>query len=104
MPPENRCRFARRVVEVPRKYKLTIDRAEADALDAILSACTPDDEFMNRTVKPGPEALDRWDADGSGQISCGELQAKGVAIPIGTSHPAWPFAKDGNCDGTACPN
>ena len=104
MPPENRCWFARRVVEVRRKYKLTIDRAEADALESILSACTPDDEFMNRTVKPGPEALDRWDADGSGQISCGELQAKGLAIPIGTSHPAWPFVKHGNCDGTACPN
>ena len=59
MPPENRCWFARRVVEVRRKYKLTIDRAEADALESILSACTPDDEFMNRTVKPGPEALDK---------------------------------------------
>ena len=36
LPQRNRCWFAARVVEVRRKYALTIDRREADALDAVL--------------------------------------------------------------------
>ena len=38
-PDENRCWFAWRVIDVRRAYSLTIDRHEADALDAILAAC-----------------------------------------------------------------
>ena len=34
-PDENRCWFAWRVIDVRRAYDLTIDRREADALDAI---------------------------------------------------------------------
>lgn len=104
IPPENRCWFARRVVEVRRKYALTIDRKEADRLEAILSACTPDDEFMHRTVKPRAEALERWDANGNGRIACTELRKGGVTTPIDDSHPAWPFVKDKECDGTTCLN
>ena len=39
MPPMNRCWFAQRIVEVRRKYGLTIDRREAEALERILAAC-----------------------------------------------------------------
>ena len=39
LPEKNRCWFAARVVAVRRKYGLTIDRREADALDRVLSAC-----------------------------------------------------------------
>ena len=38
-PEENRCWFAWRVIEVRRAYNLTIDRREADALEAILTTC-----------------------------------------------------------------
>ena len=38
-PDENRCWFAWRVIDVRRAYGLTIDRREADALDAILATC-----------------------------------------------------------------
>ena len=38
-PDENRCWFAWRVIDVRLAYSLTIDRCEADALDAILAAC-----------------------------------------------------------------
>ena len=38
-PDENRCWFAWRVIEVRRAYNLTIDRREADALEAILTTC-----------------------------------------------------------------
>ena len=39
VPQLNRCWFADRVVQVRQKYALTIDQAEADALDEVLSGC-----------------------------------------------------------------
>ena len=39
MPPRNACWFAARVVAVRRKYSLTIDHAEAAALESVLSGC-----------------------------------------------------------------
>ena len=38
-PAHNRCWFANRVLEVRRKYGLTIDRREAEALERVLSRC-----------------------------------------------------------------
>ena len=40
VPEENKCWFAWRVIDVRRAYDLTIDRREADAIDAILAACS----------------------------------------------------------------
>ena len=40
MPTTNRCWFASRIVEVKRKYGLTVDRAEADALGVVLATCS----------------------------------------------------------------
>ncbi len=39
LPEHNRCWFAARVVEVRRKWRLSIDRREAAALERVLSAC-----------------------------------------------------------------
>ena len=39
LPDWNKCWFADRVVEVKRKYKLTVDRREARALESVLSGC-----------------------------------------------------------------
>ena len=36
LPPQNRCWFAARIVAVRQEYRLTIDRREAAALEAIL--------------------------------------------------------------------
>ena len=46
----NQCWFAARVVMVQLEYKLTVDRREADALEAILKDCT--DEEVERPVQP----------------------------------------------------
>ena len=43
LPEKNACWFAARVVEVRQKYDLTIDPAEAQALEAVLSACESTD-------------------------------------------------------------
>ena len=40
LPALNRCWYADRIVQVRRKYALTIDHAEADALERVLSGCT----------------------------------------------------------------
>ena len=40
MPDQNRCWFAQTVVDVRLRYGLTIDQAEADALDAVLADCS----------------------------------------------------------------
>ena len=39
LPSHNRCWFAERIVEVRLAYNLTIDRREADALEAVLADC-----------------------------------------------------------------
>ncbi len=39
LPEQNRCWFAQRVVAVKTKYRMTVDRDEADTLEAILVAC-----------------------------------------------------------------
>ena len=40
MPQRNRCWFADRVVAVRRRWGLTIDAGEANALEAVLAGCT----------------------------------------------------------------
>ncbi len=43
LPEKNACWFAARVVSVRQKYGLTIDQAEAEALEYVLSACDSTD-------------------------------------------------------------
>lgn len=102
VPPINRCWFASQVVEVRKKYGLTIDAGERDALATILSDCKPEQRLMDRGLEPAVAPLVKWDADWNGQISCDELRRKGVKTPIGPEHEAYPFVSDGNCDRKAC--
>lgn len=39
LPLQNRCWFANRIVDVRRKYGLTIDEREADTLEPLLASC-----------------------------------------------------------------
>ncbi len=114
----NRCWFANRVVEVRRKYDLTIDRHEADVLERLLSTCTST-ELVFRTVgttepssatptdspkdsSPGDvDALRLWDDNRNGRITCAEARRHGLA-PVPRGHPAYPFMRDGDGDGVVC--
>ena len=118
LPPMNRCWFANRVVEVRRKYDLTIDRHEADVLERLLSTCTST-ELVFRTVgttEPSSatstdspkdsssgdvDALRLWDDNGNGRITCAEARGHGIA-PVPRGHPAYPFMRDGDGDGVVC--
>ncbi len=118
MPPTNRCWFANRVVEVRRKYDLTIDRHEADVLERLLSTCTST-ELVFRTVgttEPSSatptdlpkdsspsdvDALRLWDDNRNGRIPCTEARRHGIA-PVLRGHPAYSFMRDGDGDGVVC--
>ena len=114
MPPMNKCWFAQRIVEVRRKYGLTIDRREAEALERILSACSSVEmklvdcasaaaEARDAASRPvaSSDALSAYDDDGNGRITCAEARRHGIA-PVQRSHPAYPFMRDGDGDGVVC--
>ena len=59
MPDENPCWFANRIVKVRQAYHLTIDRDEADALEAVLSEC----ESTDMDFQPCPSSEDAEPAE-----------------------------------------
>lgn len=112
LPDLNRCWFANRVVEVRRKYGLTIDQRERDSLENILSGCTSTSMIVERTgqgtaptpVPSSPEAgsaLQLYDDNGNGRITCAEARRHGIA-PVSRGHPAYEFMNDGDGDGIVC--
>ena len=64
LPEINKCWFAYRVVQVRAKYSLTVDQAEADALEAVLSECSsfemvvvdPESEQATPAPTAGPDS------------------------------------------------
>ena len=112
LPSFNRCWFANRVVEVRRKYALTIDAAEAAALERVFRGCSSTSLAIGETAAsprpPAPgvpaatdDALRRWDDDGNGRITCAEARRHGIA-PVRRGHPAYRYMRDGDGDGVVC--
>ena len=118
MPDQNRCWFAARVVDVRRKYCLTIDRREADELERVLSECTSTAMVISEcdaeaatsagqgaaiagSDEPEAEALRDWDDDGNGKITCAEAVRHQIA-PVRRGHPAYRFMLDRDSDGIVC--
>ena len=56
LPDHNQCWYADRVVRVRQKYGLSVDRPEADALDAVLSGCSSMEMVV--FAKPAPAPAD----------------------------------------------
>ena len=117
LPAMNRCWFAGRVVAVKRKYRLTVDRREAAALERVLSACSSTAMlFTTGRTPPAPampgarptdasgdiaDALRLYDDNRNGRITCKEARRHGIA-PVPYSHPAYRFMRDADGDGTVC--
>ena len=113
LPPMNRCWFAARVVDVKRKYRLTVDRREAAALHRVLSACASTALVFTRAVEDSglsasqrraaapSDALALYDDNGNGRITCKEARRHGIA-PVPRGHPAYRFMRDGDNDGVVC--
>jgi len=113
MPDENRCWFAQTVVDVRRKYNLTVDQREADALEQVLSSCSSTAISCTLPTKPEPEADHppvRTFARCSDMHSAG--WNRGVNRNGGTYEASWNAAeretyslntaRDRNGDGHAC--
>ncbi len=110
LPDVNRCWFADRVVRVRQKYGLTIDRREAEALGSVLSGCGSVEMVIVDSPMPSPttavrsstgSALERWDDDGNGRITCAEARGHGIA-PVRRDHPAYQYMRDADGDGVVC--
>ena len=113
LPERNRCWFAARVVAVRQRYRLTIDRREAEALDRVLSACESTEmvkygrgavagaSTTARTTSSSGAGIAQWDDNGNGRISCAEARAHRIA-PVRKGHPAYPYMRDGDGDGVVC--
>ncbi len=114
IPELNRCWYVDRVVQVRWEYGLTIDRAEADAIDGVLAGCestslvvlAPGDSTTpttSATPTPAPDVdpLALWDDNGNGRITCAEARAHGIA-PVRRGHPAYQYMNDTDGDGVVC--
>ena len=112
-PPMNACWFAARVIDVKRKYRLTVDRHEAAALHRVLSTCSSTALVFTRAQgdsnrapsqsnpAASTNALALYDDNGNGRITCKEARRHGIA-PVPRSHPAYRFMRDGDGDGVVC--
>ena len=59
-------------------------------------------EFRETGVDVAPSsALEQWDDNGNGRITCAEARAHGIA-PVNRDHPAYPYMRDGDGDGVVC--
>ena len=117
MPSMNRCWFASRVVAVRLKYGLTIDRREAETLERVLSKCSSTELIVGPCVSTespvgssttrsdastgSADALNKWDDNGNGRITCKEAKRHGIA-PVMKGHPAYAFMNDRDGDGVVC--
>jgi hypothetical protein len=109
MPQRNKCWFANRVLEIKTKYDLSVDEAEAAALEAVLSSC----ESVDMVVFPAKaiasvgdehqnlDALKQYDTNKNGRITCSEARAHGIA-PVRSGHPAYEHVRDKDGDGVVC--
>ncbi len=113
VPDLNQCWFADRVVEVRKRYGLTIDERERDALENILSDCTSAEMIVREApLAPTPtavaqgneaanNALEMYDDNGNGHITCAEARNHGIA-PVRRGHPAYEYMNDADNDGVVC--
>lgn len=109
LPPRNQCWFAYRIVEIKRKYNLSVDRVEADALDLVLNRCEsfemifyPEDkDSQTLSLSTSADALNSYDDNKNGRITCTEARKHGIA-PVYKTHPAYEFMYDSDSDGVVC--
>ena len=114
LPALNQCWYVDRVVQVRQKYQLTIDQAEAEAIDGVLADCESTEMVvLDRgapttvaatpapTDAPDVDALAMYDDNGNGRITCAEARAHGIT-PVHRGHPPYEFMRDADGDGVVC--
>lgn len=66
-----------------------------------LWGATPTDRRAASAASASSQALDRWDDNGNGAITCAEARRHGIA-PVRRGHSAYPFMRDRDGDGVVC--
>ena len=99
------CSLPNQVVLVKRKYNLTMNQAEASTAQRVLANC-PRPIVMQFTEGGEPpveggNALELYDDNNNGRITCAEARAHGIA-PVPRGHPAYQYMRDGDGDGVVC--
>ncbi len=112
LPDLNECWYVARTIQVRQEYGLTIDQAEADAIDRVLARCDSTEMIIlahgRRIEQPAPTipapdagALVLYDDNRNGRITCAEARAHGIA-PVSRDHPAYQYMRDADGDGLVC--
>ena len=112
LPDLNECWYVARTIQVRQEYGLTIDQAEADAIDRVLAGCDSTEMIIlapgRRIEQPAPTilapdagTLALYDDNGNGRITCAEARAHGIA-PVSRDHPAYQYMRDADGDGLVC--
>ena len=112
LPDLNQCWYVARTIQVRQAYDLTIDQAEADAIDKVLAKCSSTEMVVlapgQRVNRPTPtnapagvDALAMYDDNGNGRITCAEARAHRIA-PVRRGHPAYQYMRDADGDGIVC--
>ncbi|TQF70460.1 GmrSD restriction endonuclease domain-containing protein [Pseudoalteromonas luteoviolacea] len=103
LPNKNQCWFANRIVEIKTKYSLSVDQAEANALEAVLSNCQSFAMifYPENTDLPRQDVLALYDDNENGQISCTEARYHNIA-PVTRAHVAYQYMRDADGDGVVC--
>ena len=112
LPALHQCRYVDRVVRVRRQYGLTIDPAEAQAIDQVLAGCTSTEMVLlnpGSAAPPTPTKAPAGEVDAlalcadnnNGRITCREARAHGIA-PVHREHPGYQYMRDGDGDGDVC--
>ena len=114
------CQYAIDWTTVKARWELFASEAEAASLSEMLEDCTP---ALTLTVIqhdiPEPagtppatstpseeggetdDALEMYDDNGNGRISCAEARSHGIA-PVRRGHPAYRYMNDADNDGVVC--
>ena len=105
-----------RIIQVRLEYNLTIDRTEANAIDAVLATRDSTDMVVlaptnagtsQAITTPAPktagdvDAMAMYDDNGNGRITCAEARAHGIAH-VHRGHPAYEYMNDRDADGVVC--
>jgi hypothetical protein len=110
MPTKNKCWFANKIVEIKTKYALSVNRAEADALEKVLATCESveiiffpkaDHSMVDSSTPSSASALKKYDDDKNGRITCAEARAHGIT-PVRRGHAAYDFMNDRDNNGVVC--